>query len=138
MLSLLSLQSGPSAAKKILVDVGLWTPSAMPLERGGASLDGKETLEKGQGRDDVEVEVEDGIGVVVEGDGDGVEVIPWSKKALEDATALVAERARRTSVYDGKPPKGRVGSPAPFGRWVTRKIGKGRETKHVFYSRCCI
>lgn len=90
----------------------------MPLKRGDASLGGKKTLEKGLSRDDVEVEVEDGVGVIVEGDGDGVEVIPWSKKALEDATALVAERARRTNVYDGKVPKGKVGSPAPFGRWV--------------------
>lgn len=111
------------------MDVGLWTPSGMPLKRGDTSLEGKKRLEKGQGGDGVEVE--DRVGVIV-GDEDGVGVIPWSKKALEDATALVAERARRTSVYNGKPPKGKVGSPAPFGRWVIRKVRKGREMNHVF------
>ncbi|CAB1099581.1 unnamed protein product [Ectocarpus sp. CCAP 1310/34] len=92
-------KANSTAAKCILVDVGLWTSRRQPEEGGGKP--GEEVGEVG--RDEA---------------GEEGGVIPWSAEALEAATALGGERARRRVNYGKRRPLEEVGAPAPFGRHV--------------------
>ncbi|CBN79298.1 weakly similar to cyanobacterial Exoribonuclease II [Ectocarpus siliculosus] len=90
-------KANPTAAKSILVDVGLWTSRRQPEEEGG-----KPGEEGGEvGRDEA---------------GEEGGVIPWSAEALEAAAALGGERARRRANYGKRRALEEVGAPAPFGR----------------------
>ncbi|CAN0031092.1 unnamed protein product, partial [Ectocarpus sp. 4 AP-2014] len=92
-------KANPTAAKSILVDVGLWTSRRQPEEEGGKPVE-----EGGEvGRDEA---------------GEEGGVIPWSAEALEAAAALGGERARRRANYGKRRPLEEVGAPAPFGRHV--------------------
>ncbi|CAN0075062.1 unnamed protein product, partial [Ectocarpus sp. 12 AP-2014] len=92
-------KANPTAAKSILVDVGLWTSRRQPEDEGG-----KPGEEGGEvGRDEA---------------GEEGGVIPWSAEALEAAAALGGERARRQANYGKRRPLEEVGAPAAFGRHV--------------------
>ncbi|CAM9979509.1 unnamed protein product, partial [Ectocarpus fasciculatus] len=93
-------KANPTAAKSILVDVGLWTSRRQREEEEG----GRPGEEGGEaGRDEA---------------GEEGGVIPWSAEALAAAAALGGERARRGANYGKRRPLEEVGAPAPFGRHI--------------------
>ncbi|CAN0352075.1 unnamed protein product, partial [Laminaria digitata] len=99
-------KANPAAAKRILVDVGLWTRK--PSDNADGSAGGGDS----------------GSGQTVEA-GDETGVVPWPAEALEAASALGKERARRGASYDKREPRGGVGEPAPFGRYDFRGASFG-------------
>lgn len=95
------------------MDVGLWTrkPSSKEAAAAPDHADGGGSGRGGGGG----VEGYGGGQTVEAGDETGV--VPWPAEALEAASALGKERARRGASYDKKEPRGGVGEPAPFGRY---------------------
>lgn len=125
----------PAHARRVLVDVGLWTERTPPGEGGGGSgggstrdrhagdtpAPGSGTAGAGEG-DGAGTGSSNDLAVLAEA-GAGVGVIPWAADVLEAASALGKERSRRASNYEKKPPQVDIGAPAPFGRCVGRPGG---------------
>ncbi|CAM9345305.1 unnamed protein product [Pylaiella littoralis] len=114
-------KASPKAAESILVDVGLWTSRKQKQQR--RAEEGPEEVKANGSTDSND---ENGGGEEAGGAaGDDGGVVPWSTEALQAAAALGKERAKRAANYGKREPQGKVGAPAPFGRFDFRGASFG-------------